>query len=54
MNQHEVDIFRSDFFGCDDKVTFILSVLIIYNNDKFAFFEVLDCIVYSAEWEFLV
>ena len=49
--EHEVDVFGSDFFGGHDKVALILAVLVVDNNNKFAFAEILDGFLYGIEFK---
>ena len=38
MGSHEIDDFRSDFFRRTHKITFIFTVLVIYNDDDITVF----------------
>ena len=49
MFQHEIHFFRINLLCCYDKVSFILTVLIINDNHELAFFEVLDCLLHCIQ-----
>src|SRR5574344_1826624 len=51
--QHEVHHFWSDFLCCTDEVALVLAVFIIYNDDEFAFAEVVNGFLYGIYFEFL-
>ena len=42
--EHEVYLFCVYLFCSDDEVAFVFAIFVIYNNDKFTFLEILDCI----------
>ena len=49
---HEIDLLLGDFLGGDDKVAFILSVLIVNDDDKLAAFELFNSLVNGIQFEF--
>ena len=38
--EHEVHLFRGDSLGSDDKISFVLAILVIHDDHELSFFEV--------------
>ena len=53
MLQHEVHLLGCDQFGSDDQVAFVLTVLIIDDNDEFASLEVFNGLLYGVHFDIL-
>ena len=50
MLRHEVDRLRRDLFGRNDQVTFVLTILIIDEDDEFSLLDVPNRFFNSIEW----
>ena len=49
LSRHEIDHFWADFRGGSNEITFVLTVLIVNNNDHFAGFDILYCFFYGVK-----
>ena len=52
LAQHEVDFLFGDFFGGDDKIALVLTVLVINDNNKLAAAQLLHGLVYGIQFNF--
>ena len=52
LTQHEINLFLGDFFGSDDKIAFVLTILVIDHDDKLAAAQLLHGLVNSIQFDF--
>ena len=52
--KHEIDDLRGDLFAGDDKIAFVLPILVIDHDDDFARADIFDRFVHTAENLFVV
>ena len=52
FSQHEIHLLLCNLFGSDNKVAFVLSVLIVNNDNKFASFQLLDSFIDGIQFDF--
>ena len=54
LAHHEVDLLLGNALGGDDEIALVLTVLIVDNNHKLSLAELLNCLVDSIQFKFIV
>ena len=52
--EHKVDLLLGNALGSDDEIALVLTVLIVDNNHKLSLAELLNCLVDSIQFKFIV